>query len=63
MWQKILAFFRRPTQDDNLLTEFEDSLMLIVDHEQLTSNLLSKLKEIASVEKAFLYLTDRSESP
>ena len=62
MWQRILDFFRRPAEDHTLLTEFEDSLMLIVDAEQLTNNLLSKLNELADVEKAFVYLADRSES-
>ena len=62
MWQKILDFFRKPTQEHSLLTEFEDSLMLIVDPEQLTNNMLSKLNELAEVEKAFVYLADRSES-
>ena len=62
MWQKILGFFRKPTQEHSLLTEFEDSLMLIVDPEQLTNNMLSKLNELAEVEKAFVYLADRSES-
>ncbi|MFH1882808.1 MAG: hypothetical protein ABIL62_08880 [Planctomycetota bacterium] len=54
MWRRILHFFRKPTQSDNLLAEFEDTLMLIVDPEQLTNNLLSKLKELISVEKAFV---------
>ena len=62
MWQRILHFFRKPAADDTLLTEFEDTLMLIVDPEQLTNNLLSKLKELISVEKAFVYLADQSES-
>ena len=62
MWEKILHLFRKPARADNLLTEFEDTLMLIVDPEQLTNNLLSKLKELISVEKAFVYLADRSES-
>lgn len=62
MWQRILDFFRGSAQGHNLLTEFEDSLMLIVDSEQLTNNLLSKLNELADVEKAFVYLADRSES-
>lgn len=60
MWRRILHFFNKPTKDDNLLTEFEDTLMLVVDSEQLTNNLLSKLKELASVEKAFVYLVDQS---
>jgi len=60
MWQRILHFFYKPTKDENLLTEFEDTLMLVVDSEQLTNNLLSKLKELASVEKAFVYLADQS---
>ena len=62
MWWRILHFFDKPAKDDNLLTEFEDTLMLVVDSEQLTSNLLSKLKELASVEKAFVYLADQSGS-
>jgi len=62
MWQRILDFFRGSAQGHSLLTEFEDSLMLIVDPEQLTSNLLSKLNELADVEKALVYLPDRSES-
>lgn len=43
------------------MAEFEDTLMLIVDPEQLTNNLLSKLKELISVEKAFVYLVNQSE--
>ena len=62
MWQRILAILRRSSEDSSLLTEFEDSLMLIVDPEQLTNNLLSKLNELMNVEKAFVYLADRSES-
>ena len=62
MWRRILHFFRKPTESDNLLAEFEDTLMLIVDPEQLTNNLLSKLKELISVEKAFVYLVNQSES-
>ncbi|HUU16314.1 MAG TPA: ATP-binding protein [Sedimentisphaerales bacterium] len=62
MWRRILYFFRKPAENDNLLAEFEDTLMLIVDPEQLTNNLLSKLKELISVEKAFVYLVNQSES-
>jgi signal transduction histidine kinase len=62
MWQRILDFFHRPIQDHSLLTEFEDSLRLIVDPEQLTNNLLSKLNELVDVQKALVYLADRSES-
>jgi len=77
MWQRILSLFhgfpiaknkwrlgpfRKSTGDENLLTEFEDSLMLIVDPEQLTNNLLSKLQGLMDVEKAFVYLADRSET-
>lgn len=61
MWQRILHLFRKPAESDNLLAEFEDTLMLIVDPEQLTNNLLSKLKELISVEKAFVYLVNQSE--
>lgn len=62
MWEKILQRFSQQTESDSLLAEFEDTLMLIVDPEQLTNNLLSKLRELTSVEKAFVYLADRSES-
>jgi signal transduction histidine kinase len=62
MRPKILRFFRKSAQSEKLLTEFEDSLMLIVDPEQLTNNLLSKLKELISVEKVFVYLANQSES-
>jgi signal transduction histidine kinase len=62
MWRRIFHFFRKPAESDNLLAEFEDTLMLIVDPEQLTNNLLSKLKELISVEEAFVYLVNQSES-
>ncbi|MBN2315623.1 MAG: GAF domain-containing protein [Sedimentisphaerales bacterium] len=65
MWQRILDYFhhlREPVQEHTLLTEFEESLMLIVDSEQLTNNLLSKLNELADVEKALVYLADHIES-
>lgn len=62
MWRRILHFFRKPTESDSLLAEFEDTLMLVVDPEQLTNNLLSKLKELISVEKTFVYLVNQSES-
>ena len=62
MWQKILHLFRRPAEGSNLFADFEDSLMLIVDPEQLTNNLLSKLKELMDVEECLVYLADRSES-
>jgi len=62
MWQRILHLGRKPAEESNLFTEFEDSLMLIVDPEQLTNNLLSKLQGLMDVEKAFVYLADHSES-
>ncbi|MHC4329020.1 MAG: ATP-binding protein [Planctomycetota bacterium] len=62
MWQRIFHLFRRPAESSNVLADFEDSLMLIVDPEQLSNNLLSKLRELMGVEKCFVYLADRSES-
>ncbi|UCG59265.1 MAG: GAF domain-containing protein [Phycisphaerales bacterium] len=62
MFEKIRHIFGKPMESDSSLAEFEDTLMLIVDPEQLTNNLLSKLRELTSVEKAFVYLADRSES-
>jgi len=62
MWRRIVHLFRRPAEGSNLLADFEDSLMLIVDPEQLTNNLLGKLRELMDVEECFVYLADRSES-
>lgn len=43
--------------------EFDESLMLIVDPEQLTSNLLSRLRLIVDVRLAFVYLVSEMTSP
>lgn len=63
MWQRIVQLFGRPAEGNSLLAEFEDSLLLIVDPEQLTSNLLSKLRQFVDVERAYVYLADHSQSP
>ncbi|MHC4455730.1 MAG: GAF domain-containing sensor histidine kinase [Planctomycetota bacterium] len=63
MARRFFSPFQRPKESDSLLTEFGESLLLIVDPEQLRNNLLSKLREIISVEKAFVYLASQSESP
>jgi len=63
MWQRIAHLFRRPAETNSLLIEFEDSLLLIVDPEQLANNLLSKLRQLVGVEKAFVYLADHGQSP
>lgn len=63
MWKRIFNLFRKQSQNGSLLTEFGESLLLIVDPEQLKNNLLSKLKELINVEKAFIYLASQSESP
>jgi signal transduction histidine kinase len=60
--KRILHLLHKPAETDKLLTEFEDTLMLVVDPEQLSSNLLSKLRELISVEKAFVYLANQTES-
>ncbi len=62
MWKRVVHLFSQPTEDSSPLAEFEDSLMLIVDPEQLTNNLLSKLNELMDVEKAFVYLADHGET-
>ena len=60
---RFLNPFRKQEESDSLLTEFGESLLLIVDPEQLRNNLLSKLKELIDVEKAFVYLASQSDSP
>ena len=63
MGKRFDSLFQRPQKSDSLLTEFGESLLLIVDPEQLRNNLLSKLRELISVEKAFVYLANESDSP
>ena len=63
MWQRLLKLFRKQDQNDDLMTEFGESLLLLVDCEQLKNNLLSKIKELIDVEKAFVYLANQSGSP
>ncbi len=58
MWKSMSKLLRRRHQDDNPLIEFEDGLLLIVDAEQLTHNLRSKLKQFMPVECAVVYLAD-----
>ena len=62
-WWQRLARFRKPVEGDKLLTEFEDTLMLVIDPEQLTGNLISRLRELLNVEEALVYITDQSQSP
>jgi signal transduction histidine kinase len=63
MGKKFSDLFQRSQKSDSLLTEFGESLLLIVDSEQLRNNLLSKLRELINVEKAFVYLANESDSP
>ena len=63
MGKKFHNLFKKLQKGDSLLTEFGESLLLIVDPEQLRNNLLSKLRELINVEKAFVYLASQSESP
>lgn len=63
MAQRFFNLFCKQHKGDTLLTEFGESLLLIVDPEQLKNNLLSKLRELINVEKAFVYLASQSDSP
>jgi signal transduction histidine kinase len=63
MGKKFHSLFKKRQKSDSLLTEFGESLLLIVDPEQLRNNLLSKLRELINVEKAFVYLANKSDSP
>ena len=62
-WWQRLARFCKPVEGDRLLTEFGDSLILVVDPEQLTGNLISRLRELVSVEEALVYVADESQIP
>ena len=63
MSRNFFNLFQKRHKSDNLLTEFGESLLLIVDPEQLKNNLLSKLRELINVEEAFVYLASQSDSP
>jgi len=63
MARRFLNLFRKRHESESLLSEFGESLLLIVDPEQLRNNLLSKIKEIINAEKAFVYLASQSDSP
>jgi len=63
MARRFFNLFHKQHKGDTLLTEFGESLLLIVDPEQLKNNLLSKLRELINVEKAFVYLASQSDSP
>ena len=61
--RRFLNLLQKQNKSDSLLTEFAESLLLIVDPEQLKNNLLSKLRELITVEKAFIYLAGQTDSP
>lgn len=58
MWQSLWRFIGKRIRKDSPLVEFEDGLLLIVDAEQLTHNLHSKLQQFLDVEAAAVYLAD-----
>ncbi|MHC4639961.1 MAG: histidine kinase dimerization/phospho-acceptor domain-containing protein, partial [Planctomycetota bacterium] len=62
MARRSFNLFRKHQEGKNLLTEFGESLLLIVDPEQLKNNLFSKLRELINVE-TFVYLANESDSP
>jgi signal transduction histidine kinase len=62
MWKGMNRFLRKKGRLDNLLIEFEDSLLLIVDVVQLAQNLRSKLKQFIDVEDSVVYLADTDRS-
>ena len=58
MWKGVNHILRRKGRPADLLIEFEDSLLLIVDVVQLARNLGSKLKQFIDVEGVVVYLAD-----
>jgi signal transduction histidine kinase len=62
MWKALREFVRPQAVPDDSLIEFEDGLLLIVDAEQLTNNLRSKLRRSVGAEDAIVYLADVSEA-
>ena len=62
MWERVGHFFRGRTEPEDPLIEFEDGLLLIVDAEQLASNLRSKLRRSIGADDAIVYLADVREA-
>jgi len=62
MWKGIRDFMRNRAGPDDSLIEFEDGLLLIVDAEQLTNNLRSKLRQSIGAQDAIVYLADVGET-
>lgn len=62
MWKAIYDFLRTRAGPDDSLIEFEDGLLLIVDAEQLTNNLRSKLRQTIGAQDAIVYLADVGEA-
>lgn len=60
-WRQLISG-HRPLRDQKPLSEFEVTLMLIADPEQLTIHFVRKLQELACIEEAFVYLADRKQS-
>lgn len=63
MWQSIRRFMRKRSERDSPLIEFEDGLLLIVDAQQLTHNLRSKLRQFLDIESAIVYLASADGVP
>jgi len=61
-WWRQLISGHRPLQDPRPLSEFEVTLMLIADPEQLTVHFVRKLHELAGIEEAVVYLANRKRS-
>jgi signal transduction histidine kinase len=62
MWKALYNLLRSRNGPDDSLIEFEEGLLLIVDPEQLTNNLRSKLRRSIGAEDAIVYLADVSET-
>jgi hypothetical protein len=62
MWERVCHFFRRHTEPEDPLIEFEEGLLLIVDAEQLANNLRSKLRRSIGAEDTIVYLADVRET-
>ncbi|OHB62306.1 MAG: hypothetical protein A2Y76_01045 [Planctomycetes bacterium RBG_13_60_9] len=58
MWERVCHFFRRHTEPEDPSIEFEEGLLLIVDAEQLTNNLRSKLRRSIGAEDTIVYLAE-----
>lgn len=61
-WWRRLRSGWTPPGSNELFGEFEDTLMVVVDPEQLTNSLISRLRQVMDAQDVLVYLADSLDS-